>query len=74
MGCFFPFDIAQALYSKWSEARVGWQVRTLTGHLDTVFSVAFSADGKRVVGGTEMHVKVWDIETGAKVSSIVGVR
>ena len=71
---FFYFDIAQALYRKRSEARLGWQVRTLTGHSCTVVSIAFSADGKRVVGGASFRVKVWDIETGAEVSSFVGVR
>ena len=55
---------------------MGWQVRTLTGHSSTVLPIAFSADGKRIVGGTyePAHVIVWDIETGAEVSSFVGVR
>ena len=53
---------------------MGWQGSTLTGHLDTVHSVAFSADGKRVVSGATMRVKVWDVETGSEVSSFVGVR
>jgi len=71
----FYFAIAQALYSMWSEKRVGWQVGTLTGHgLGTVGSVAFSADGKRVVGGANFRVKVWDVETGAEVSSFGGLR
>ena len=76
VGCLFKFEIAQALYRKLSEERVGWQVRTLTGHSSTVSSIAFSADGKRIVGGAlrPAHVIVWDIETGAVVSSLVGVR
>ena len=51
-------------------------MRTLTGHSSTVLPIAFSADGKRIVGGTyePAHVIVWDIETGAEVSSFVGVR
>ena len=50
-------------------------MRTLTGHSGTIISVAFSADGKRVVGGSDGYfVRVWDVETGAEVSSFVGVR
>ena len=71
--CFFYFDIAQALYRKWSGERMGWQVRTLS-HSGRVMSVAFSADGKRVDSGAHMGAKVWDAETGAEVSSFVGVR
>ena len=71
-GVFFYFDIAQALYSKWSEERVGWQVRTLTGHWDTVHTLAFSADGKRIVSGTfDGRLQIWDAETGAEVSELV---
>ena len=54
-----------------------WQVRTLTGDssfggLPAVFSV--SPDGKRLGGSCQKLVKIWDLETGAEVSSIVGVR
>jgi WD40 repeat protein len=45
-------------------------MRTLTGHSDIVFSVAFSQDGNRVVSGSSDNlVKIWDTETGAEVSS-----
>ena len=41
---------------------------TLTGHSDLVLSVAFSADGKRVVSGSrDESVKIWSSETGAEV-------
>ena len=52
-----------------SEAGAGCQVRTLAGHLDWVRSVAISADGKRVVSGSEDEtVKIWDVDTGTEVS------
>ena len=71
---FYSFAQACIVCRKWSEEKVGWQVRTLTGHADMVHSVAFSADGKRVVSGGFNYVKVCDVETGAEVRSFVGVR
>jgi len=54
---------------------VRWQVRTLTGHLGEVNSVAWSSDGKWIVSGSDDNlVKIWDAETGALVSSFLGVR
>ena len=48
---------------------------TVIGHSDSVYSVCFSPDGTRVVSGSRDHlVKIWDAETGAEVSSSVGVR
>jgi len=61
---------------KWSDEKVHfWQVHTLTGHSGSVFSVAFSPDGTRVVSGSsDKLVKIWDAATGAEVTSSVGVR
>lgn len=67
---------ANALWWKWSEVTVGRQVRTLTGGgQNMVGSVAISKDGKRVVSGSaDKLVQIWNVATGAKVSSFVGVR
>jgi len=47
----------------------------VTGHSDCVIVVTFSPDGNRVASGSlDSLVKIWDPETGAKVSSFVGVR
>ena len=44
-------------------------MRTLAGHSDWVWSVAISADEKRVVSGsTDETVKIWDVERGAEVT------
>ena len=52
--------------------RLGWQARTLEGHSDDVRRVAF---GTRVVSRSRDElVKIWDVETGAEVSSFGGVR
>ena len=53
----------------------GRQVHTLTGHSGWVMSVAFSRDGTRIVSGSsDTFVKIWDVATGALVSSSVGLR
>ena len=50
-------------------------MRTLTGHTDWVRSVAFSRDVTRIVSGSDDYlVKIWDVATGALVSSFVGLR
>jgi len=46
----------------------------VAGHSGTVNSIAISPDGKRVVSGSDdKRVKMWNAETGAEVSSFVGV-
>ena len=52
----------------WSDSGRG-QECTLTGHLNTVASVAYSPDGKHIVSGSyDQTVKVWDAATGEEVS------
>jgi len=47
----------------------------VVGHTAGVTSVAFSRDGDRVVSGSDdTFVKIWDVATGALVSSFVGLR
>jgi WD40 repeat protein len=54
------------------EARSGWQVCTLTGHTDTVRSVAISRDGTCIVSGSrDTLLKIWNSATGAEVSTFV---
>ena len=44
----------------------------VAGHTAAVFSVDFSPDGNRVASGSfDSLVKIWNIETGAEVSSFV---
>ena len=55
-----------------SELRVLWKVHTLAGHGAGVASVAFAADGKRVISGScDKLVKIWDVEPGAEVMSFL---
>jgi WD40 repeat protein len=49
-------------------------MRTLTARSFAARPVAFSRDGNRIVSGSWDHlVKIWNAETGALVSSFVGV-
>ena len=48
-------------------------LRTLTGHTDKVFSLAFSADGRWLAsGGADQSVRIWDAKTGAPTRTLVG--
>ena len=49
--------------------------RTLRGHLGTVFSVAFSPDGQRIVTGSrDQTAKVWEAATGKELLTLKGQR
>jgi WD40 repeat protein/serine/threonine protein kinase len=46
---------------------------SLKGHTSQVYSVAFSADGKRIVSGSgDNTVKVWDADTGTEMLTLKG--
>jgi len=42
---------------------------TLTGHLDSVYSVAFSPDGSLLASGS-YYVKLWDVSTRQNVATL----
>lgn len=45
-------------------------VKELRGHTDTVYSLAFSADGTLLAsGGLDSSVKIWDFGQAVKTSS-----
>jgi WD40 repeat protein len=55
------------------DAETGQEVHTLPGHTNIVWSVAFSADGKRIVSGSwDQTVKVWDADTGQVIHTLKG--
>ena len=45
----------------------GKELQTLTGHDDSVWSVAFSPDGQRIVSGSnDKTLKIWDASEEAE--------
>ena len=54
------------------QAGGGEPVCTLRGHSGSVYSVAFSPDGKHVLSGSDDEtVKIWDAQTGKEVSVLL---
>jgi WD40 repeat protein len=55
------------------DASAGNELLTLVGHTDQVLNVAFSADGKQVVGpSTDRTTLIWDSETGNQLYKLAG--
>ena len=66
--------IASGSYDKmvklW-DAESGKELRNLKDHIDAVFSVAFSPDGKRLASGAQDRtVKVWDVSSGQRLFTL----
>ena len=57
---------------EWNEKIILNPQCTLTGHSDSVYSVAYSPDGKHIVSGSrDSTVKIWDAQSGEEVRVVV---
>jgi RNA polymerase sigma factor (sigma-70 family) len=57
------------------DVATGKELRLLTGHKDTVLSVAFSPDGKTLASGAERYdptLRLWDVATGHELFALKG--
>ena len=52
------------------DATSGEATFTLKGHTDSVLSLVFSADGKRMASASKMAVKIWDAEKWVELLTI----
>ncbi|MDQ1708416.1 MAG: hypothetical protein QOJ88_1627, partial [Pyrinomonadaceae bacterium] len=56
------------------DVKTGSELRTLIGHADHVFSIAFSPDGQTLASGGlfDNTIKLWDVKTGRNVLTLSG--
>ncbi|MFX8797515.1 hypothetical protein ABTM57_19550, partial [Acinetobacter baumannii] len=55
------------------DAKTGAERAVLKGHNSTVFSMAVSPDGSRIVTGSADHTaRIWDATTGAELAVLNG--
>ena len=55
------------------DAMTGEELKSLAGHTNSVWSVAFSPDGSHIVSGSDdKTIRVWDATSGEELKSLAG--
>ena len=61
-------DCSYDKFVKLWDAATGKEVRTFKDHIDAVYALAFTPDGKRLLSGAaDRTIKVWDAATGERL-------
>jgi WD40 repeat protein len=67
-----PSQSYNSIVKVW-DAATGQEILTFTGHTESVSSLAFSPDGKRIASASaDKTVKVWDAATGRETLTLKG--
>jgi WD40 repeat protein len=61
-------------YWGWQSSQLQHEYTALVGHLDGVYSVAFSPDGKVLASSDSDTVKLWDVATGKEIKTLAAQR
>jgi WD40 repeat protein len=68
-------DVGQWQWGRYDQSVGGGDgpgLRTLTGHSDFVYAVAFSADGISLVSGSwDITINLWRVDTGELMASLI---
>ena len=53
------------------DVQTGQPLRTLTGHLDVIYCLVISPDGKVLISGSaDKSIRLWDLQTGQRLGTI----
>ena len=57
---------------KLRDSETGKVIQVFKGHTKSVNCLSISLDGKKLVSGGDLEIKIWDIESGREMASLTG--
>lgn len=72
LGWILASGSADSTVKLW-QVNTGTEIRSFTGHSDSVWSVAFSPDGQLLASGSaDSTIKLWQVNTGREIRTFTG--